>query len=118
MQPPGDAPVKSGQVDRAAAGGLEFHVARALVEHPSPILLDQEIPIGCRTARIGRGSMTMALDILGLADGAGGEDLRAAGEAAHVQAAELRWPSTPVPDWITALSERYEGPALKQEPPR
>lgn len=98
------------------SGGVEFHVARALVEYKVPIQLDEEILICCRTARIGRSSMTMALEIHGLANGPDGEDLRASGETVQVHVAEVRGPSSPVPDWIVDLFERYEGRPLRQEP--
>jgi acyl-CoA thioester hydrolase len=97
------------------AGGVEFHVARALVEYKAPIQLDEEILICCRTDRIGRSSMTMALEIHGLRNGPDGEDLRASGETVQVHVAEVRGPSAPVPDWIVELFERYEGRQLRQE---
>lgn len=100
------------------AGGIEFHVARALVEYKAPIQLDEEILICCRTDRIGTSSMTMALEIHGLANGEDGEDLRASGETVQVHVAEVRGPSAPVPGWIVDLFEAYEGRALQQRKPR
>lgn len=101
----------------SVSGGIEFHLARALVEYKAPIGLDEEILICCRTARIGTSSITIALEIHGLANGPDGEDLRASGETVQVHVAEARGPSAPVPDWIVALFERYEGRPLKQEKP-
>lgn len=99
------------------AGGVEFHVARALVEYKAPIQLDEEILICCRTERIGTSSMTMALEIHGLASGEKGEDLRASGETVQVHVAEVRGPSAPVPGWIVDLFEAYEGRTLQQRKP-
>lgn len=100
------------------SGGAEFHVARALVEYKAPIALDEEILICCRTARIGTSSITIALEIHGLANGPEGEDLRATGETVQVHVAEARGAPAPVPDWIVALFERYEGRPLKQGRPQ
>jgi acyl-CoA thioester hydrolase len=100
------------------AGGIEFHVARALVDYKAPIQLDEEILICCRTDRIGTSSMTMALEIHGLANGEDGEDLRASGQTVQVHVAEVQGPSAPVPGWIVDLFEAYEGRALQQRKPR
>ncbi len=99
------------------AGGVEFHVARALVEYKAPIQLDEEILICCRTDRIGRSSMTIALEIHGLANGEQGDDLRATGETVQVHVAEVRGPSAPVPGWFVDLFEAYEGRTLQQRSP-
>ena len=98
------------------SGGVEFHVARALVEYRAPIRLDEEILICCRTQRIGRSSITLALEIHGLAGGEDADDLRATGETVQVHVAEVGGRSAPVPDWITALFEAYEGRSLRQQP--
>ena len=100
----------------SVSGGVEFHVARALVEYKAPIRLDEEILICCRTQRIGRSSITLALEIHGLAGGPDADDLRATGETVHVHVAEVGGRSAPVPDWITALFEAYEGRSLRQQP--
>ena len=98
------------------AGGLEFHLARALVEYKAPIELDEEIMICARTERIGNSSMTVALEIHGLKNGDEGDDLRASGETIQVHVAEARGRPAPVPDWIVSLFEAYEGRKLKQRP--
>jgi acyl-CoA thioester hydrolase len=90
-------------------GGPEFHVARAVVEFKAPILLDEEIDICVRCARIGRSSITTLFEL----HGAGRDDLRATGEEVHVHVAEARGASTPVPDWIVAHFETYEAKALR-----
>lgn len=98
------------------AGGLEFHLAKAVVEYKAPIELDEEILICARTARIGNSSMTVALEIHGLRNGEEGEDLRATGETIQVHVAEARGRPAAVPDWIVELFEAYEGRPLKQRP--
>lgn len=98
----------------AVAGGAEFHVARAVVDFRAPILLDEEVDICCRCARIGTASMTTLFEIHGLKNGPGGEDLRASGETVNVHVAVVQGPSAPVPDWIVEMFERYEGRVLKQ----
>lgn len=89
----------------------EFHVARAVVEYKSPILLDEEFDMCVRCAKIGRSSMTFLFEI----HGAGGEDLRATGEEISVHVAEVRGRPAPVPDRIIAMFEGYEGQRLRAE---
>lgn len=91
-------------------GAAEFHVAKAVVEFKAPILLDEEIDICVRCARIGTSSMTFAFEL----HGAGKDDLRATGEEVSVHVAEVRGRSTPVPDWVVALFEAYEGRRLRE----
>jgi acyl-CoA thioester hydrolase len=98
------------------AGGLEFHLAKALVEYKAPIELDEEILICARTERIGTSSMLVVLEIHGLRNGETGDDLRASGETVQVHVAEARGRPAPVPDWIVSLFEAYEGRTLKQRP--
>lgn len=92
------------------SGGAEFHVARALVEFRAPILLDEEVDICVRCARIGNSSMTFLFELHGIS----GEDLRATGEEVQVHVAEVRGAPAPVPGWIVDLFEAYEGQTLKQ----
>jgi acyl-CoA thioester hydrolase len=93
------------------AGGVEFHAARAVVDYKAPILLDEEVMICARCARIGTSSLIMAFEIHGL----DGDDLRASGETVQVHVAEARGKSTPVPEWIVELFETYEGRPLRQK---
>ena len=107
----------AGLYDRTSVtGGLEFHLAKALVEYKAPIQLVEEIMICARTTRIGNSSMTVMLEIHGLKNGAEGDDLRATGETVQVHVAEARGSPAPVPDWIIELFEAYEGRVLKQRP--
>lgn len=91
------------------AGGPEFHVAKALVEYKAPILLDEEIDICVRCARIGSSSMTFLFEI----HGAGKDDLRATGEEVSVHVGVAQGASAPVPEWIVELFDTYEGHSLK-----
>jgi acyl-CoA thioester hydrolase len=100
------------------SGGLEFHLAKAVVEYKAPILLDEEVMLCARTARIGNSSITIALEIHGLKNGDEGDDLRATGETVQVHVAEARGSPAPVPGWIVELFEAYEGRPLKQGQPR
>ncbi|WP_199554788.1 acyl-CoA thioesterase [Sandaracinobacteroides hominis] len=104
----------AGLYDRSpVSGGVEFHLAKATVEYKAPISLDEEIFICCRTQRIGNSSITVALEIHGLANGETGEDLRATGETIQVHVAEARGRPAPVPGWIVDLFEAYEGQTLQ-----
>ncbi|MDO9487945.1 MAG: thioesterase family protein [Sphingomonadaceae bacterium] len=91
-------------------GAAEFHVAKAVVEFKAPILLDEEIDICVRCSRVGTSSMTFAFEL----HGAGKDDLRATGEEVSVHVAEVRGKPSPVPDWVVALFEDYEGRALRE----
>ncbi len=97
----------------ALVGDAEFHMVRGLVEYRAPILLDEEILICCRTDRIGKSSITVALEIHGLVNGEQGEDLRASGETVQVHVAEVRGRPAPVPGWFITLLEGYEGRSLQ-----
>lgn len=97
------------------AGGVEFHMVRGVVDYHAPILLDEEILICARTARIGRSSITIALEIHGLANGPESDDLRASGETVQVHVSEARGRPAPVPGWIIGLLEGYEARALRGE---
>jgi acyl-CoA thioester hydrolase len=99
-----------GMYDTAGmTGGPEFHVAKAVVEYKAPILLDEQVDICIRCARIGSSSMTFLFEL----HGAGKDDLRATGEEISVHVAEVRGRPAPVPDDIVAMFERYEGRALR-----
>ncbi|QMW22803.1 acyl-CoA thioesterase [Sandaracinobacteroides saxicola] len=91
------------------AGGPEFHVAKAEVQYKAAILLDEEVDICVRCARVGRSSMTFLFEI----HGAGRDDLRATGEEVQVHVAEVRGAPAPVPDWAVQLFETYERRALR-----
>lgn len=95
------------------AGGPETHVVKAVVEFKAPILLDEIVQICVRISRIGTSSMTSLFELHGMANGEGGEDLRATGEEVHVNVAEVRGRPTPLPDEVVARFEAYEGQVLR-----
>jgi len=87
----------------------EFHVARAEVDYKVPILLDEEIDICVRAARVGKSSMTFLFEL----HGAGKDDLRASGRLINVHVAEAQGAPAPVPDEFLFLFEAFEGRALR-----
>ena len=91
------------------AGGPEAHVAKAVVEFRSAIMLDELVAICVRCRRIGTTSMTAQFEI----HGGDGEDLRATGEEVHVVVAEVRGRPSPVPADVIAKFEAYEGRSLR-----
>lgn len=69
-------------ITEAKASGVDFHTVRSLVEYKAPIRLDQEIEVGCRAARLGRSSLTLALAIF------------AKGENSLLASGEIVWVNT------------------------
>jgi acyl-CoA thioester hydrolase len=103
----------AGMYDNApVAGGAEFHVAKNTVDYVRPLLLDEMMEICIRCRRIGRSSMTFDYEIHGAGDS---DDLRARGEHVSVHVAEVKGPATPVPDWVVALFEAFEGRPLREQ---
>ena len=94
-------------------GAPELHVVKAEVVYHAPILLDEEMAICVRCEKVGRTSLTFAFEVHGLANGPGGEELRASGTEVQVHVDEPRGRPTPVPDGVVALFEAYEGRVLK-----
>lgn len=95
--------------DAGPAGGPEFFVARAQVDFKASMRLDEMISICVRCTRVGRTSMVFGFELHGFA----AEDLRASGELVQVHVAELTGPPTPVPDWVVAKFEAFEGVKLR-----
>ncbi len=93
------------------AGGAQFHVAKAVVDFKAPILLDEQIDICVRCARIGTSSMTFLFEL----HGAGADDVRATGEEISVHVAAVRGRPAPVPRNIIDMFERYETCTLQRE---
>ncbi|MEM6730818.1 MAG: thioesterase family protein [Myxococcota bacterium] len=60
--------------------GEDFHVVRSVIEYKAPVLFDEEIDVLVRVGRVGRSSLTFALEV----HGRGVEDLRATGEIVWV----------------------------------
>jgi acyl-CoA thioester hydrolase len=74
----------------------EFHAVRAAVDFKKPILLDEEVDVGVRTARIGHTSVTFVLEL----HGRDAEDLRALIELVYVHVDLVTRKSQPVPNWV------------------
>ncbi|PQM27843.1 acyl-CoA thioesterase [Sphingopyxis lindanitolerans] len=87
----------------------EFHVARAELNYRAPILLDEEIDICVRCARVGTSSMTYMFEL----HGAGKDDLRADGQLIYVHVAEAQGAPAPVPQEFLSLFEEFEGRTLR-----
>lgn len=89
-----------GQVEQT---GTDFHTVRALVEFKAPVYFDEEIQVHVRVSRLGRSSITFALEI----HPKGQEDLRATGEVVWVNADQGTHQSAALPvqlrDQIVAL---------------
>jgi acyl-CoA thioester hydrolase len=85
--------------------GMDVHTVRTVVEYKAPIHLDEEIEVWTRVDRIGRSSLTFALEI----HPRGAEDLRASGEVVWVNALAGEHRSTPLPDDLVALIRYREG---------
>ncbi len=96
-----------------AGGEAEFHVVRAEVDYAAPMRLDEELDICVTTAGIGVTSVRLLCEIHGLAKGEGRDDLRARIGQVQVHVAEAGGRPTPVPDWMAALFEAFEGRPLR-----
>jgi acyl-CoA thioester hydrolase len=97
-------------------GAAEFHVVRAEIDYRAPMLLDEDVDICVACTRIGRTSADFACELHGLGNGDGADDLRARIHQVQVHVAEARGSPTPVPDWILAAFERFEGRKLRSQP--
>lgn len=94
-----------GQVERT---GTDFHTVRALVEFKAPVYFDEEIQVHVRVSRLGRSSMTFALEI----HPADQEDLRATGEVVWVNADQSTHQSAPLPGQLRERIVAFEGGRL------
>jgi acyl-CoA thioester hydrolase len=81
----------------------EFHAAHAAVDFKKPIRLDEEIDIGVRTARIGRTSLVLALEL----HGRDAEDWRATIELVYVHVDLATGRPAPVPAAVVASIEAH-----------
>lgn len=95
-----------GMVERL---GQDFHVVRTVVEYKAPIYFDEQIAICCRVGRVGRSSLTFALEI----HPDDGEDLRATGEVVWVNTDQTTQKSAALPadllELLAAAGERGDG---------
>jgi acyl-CoA thioester hydrolase len=95
-------------IAEAKATGVDFHTVRSLVEYKAPILLDQEIEVGCRAARLGRASLTLALAIFAKGEGR----LLASGEIVWVNTDQRTHKAVPVGARLREILRRKEGASL------
>jgi len=77
-------------------GTPEFFAKRATVEFERPIRLDEEIDVCVRTAKIGRTSLVLALEL----HGHDAEDPRARIELVYVHVELGAGKAAPVPGWV------------------
>lgn len=96
-----------GQVDRT---GEDYHTVRALVEFQQPILIDEDIDVHVRTARMGRSSLTFLLEI----HPTGAEDLRATGEVIWVNTDQATHKSAPLPQDVIDRITDLEGDSVSR----
>lgn len=83
---------------------LETHAARAEIDYRKPILADEEIDLLARTARTGRTSFVLLVEI----HGAGADDLRAdiAVTSVNVDLSDHR--PRPLPDWFARAFAKFD----------
>ena len=91
-----------GQVERT---GEDFHTVRTVVEYRQPIRFDEHIEVHVRTSRLGRSSLTFALEIHGKAR----EDLRAEGEVVWVNTDQASHRSAPIPEGLAGTLRAFDG---------
>lgn len=96
--------------EKADRLGHEFHTVRALVEYGKPIAFDEDIDVHVRTTRVGRSSMTFAVEI----HPTGQEDLRATGEVVWVNAGRDTHRSEPLPDDVVEHIVAFEGDTVQR----
>lgn len=94
-----------GQVEKT---GTDFHTVRALVEFKAPICFDEEIQVHVRVSRLGRSSITFALEI----HPADQEELRATGEVVWVNTDQATHQSAPLPEQLREKLVAFEGDPL------
>lgn len=85
----------------------DFHTVKAVVEFKRPVRLDDDIEVHVRTARVGRSSVSFALEI----HPPGTEDLIARGEVIWVNTDQAAHASAPVPEALRAKLEARDGHA-------
>ena len=88
--------------------GIDFHLAKSVVEYKQPIKFDRLFDVCVRVARIGTSSMTNLFEI----HGHGEDDLLASGETILVAANLATHRPVPVPDSFVRQVRAFEGDAL------
>jgi len=84
--------------------GEDFHTVRTLVEYKEPIYFDEDIEVYVRVSRLGRASLTFALEI----HSQGQEDLRASGNVVWVNTDQGTHRSSPVPVALVECINAFE----------
>ena len=97
-------------IAEAKASGVDFHTVRSLVEYKAPIRLDQEIEVGCRAARLGRSSLTLALAIFAK----GENSLLASGEIVWVNTDQRTHKPLAIGERLREILRRREGERLSE----
>lgn len=87
------------QLADAKVSGIDFHVAKSVVEYKVPIRLDQDIEVGARVGRFGNSSMTIELAIFAK----GADTLLATGELIWVYVDQKTHQSVRIPDRIRQM---------------
>lgn len=102
-------------MDQVKRTGSDFHTVRTVVEYKRPILFDAEIEVHVRAARIGRSSLTFALEIHPAAASGrtSAEGAYALGEVVWVNTDQTSHKATPVPEELVALLQQREGRSLR-----
>lgn len=91
-----------GQVDRT---GEDFHTVKTLVEYKQPIRFDEDIEVHIKTERMGRSSLTFALEI----HPKGLDELRATGEVVWVNTDQKTHKSAALPKALVEKLTSFEG---------
>ncbi len=86
-----------------AAGGSDLYVVKSTVEYHRSAEYDDEIDVAVRVARIGRSSLTFAIEIHR------GEDHLVTGEVIYVNADPATRQSSRVPDFLRSAVSGLEG---------
>lgn len=88
-----------------AASDYDFHTVRNLIDYHKPVELREFIEVCVRPARIGRTSLTFALEI----HPEGDDDVRTSGEVVWVYTNQVTHKSEPLPEDFLELVRSYEG---------
>ncbi len=91
-----------------AEGAPEFHTVRAAVDYHAPIRLDEEVDLGVRTVRVGRTSLTLAIELFGMGEGEPRADI----ELIYVHVDLGTHKPVPVPASVTARIDAHAGGTL------
>jgi acyl-CoA thioester hydrolase len=82
--------------------GYDAVVAEARLAFKAPARFDDELDVALRIARLGRSSISTAVDVLR------GEDLLVQGELRHVVVSAETWKPVQMPEWIRSGLQRFE----------